>query len=146
MTREFDAITRTSLNSMGDGMTALLRAKDMADMVEIQFPLARQNLCAIVAGSALLKEAADRAVDERRFVRSGRRGERAAPEIAGDFGVSRVRQGGEKPSGAGEAHQPIAGARHQQNRLRYAGESGIDTAVGGATDIVTAARGVAQDQ
>ena len=56
MTRELDAITRTTLSTTGDSMTALLRAKNMADAVEIQLSLARQILYAIVVGSARLDE------------------------------------------------------------------------------------------
>jgi hypothetical protein len=56
MTRELDAITRTTLSTTGDGVTALLRAKNLTHMVEIQLTLAQQNLCAIAAGSARLGE------------------------------------------------------------------------------------------
>jgi len=56
MTRELDAITRTTLSTTGDGVAALLRAKNLTDIVEIQLSLAQQNLCAIAAGSARLGE------------------------------------------------------------------------------------------
>lgn len=56
ITREIDTIARTTLSATGDSVTALLRAKNMTDAVEIQLSLARQNLCAIAAGSARLGE------------------------------------------------------------------------------------------
>jgi hypothetical protein len=53
---EVDAIARTMLNTTGDGVAALLRAKSMADAVEIQLALTRRNLDAVAAGSARLGE------------------------------------------------------------------------------------------
>jgi hypothetical protein len=56
MTLELGSIARTSLTTTGDGVTALLRANSMIDMVEIQLDLARRNLDAVAEGSARLGE------------------------------------------------------------------------------------------
>jgi hypothetical protein len=56
LTRGLDAVARTVLSTTGDGVTALLRAKNMGDAVEFQLSLARQNLRAIAAGSVRLGE------------------------------------------------------------------------------------------
>lgn len=56
MALELDAFARTTLSATGDSMTALLRAKNLADAVDIQQSLARRNLEAIAAGTARLGE------------------------------------------------------------------------------------------
>jgi hypothetical protein len=43
MTLELDAIARSTLSATGDGVTALLRAKNMADAVEIPLSVARKT-------------------------------------------------------------------------------------------------------
>jgi hypothetical protein len=56
MAIEMSGLTRSNLTAAGDGVTALLTARSLADAVEIQFGLARRSIEAMIGGSTRLAE------------------------------------------------------------------------------------------
>ena len=53
---EWGGLTRASLTAAGDSAAALLRARNLADVVEIQLGFARQSIESLVGGSTRLGE------------------------------------------------------------------------------------------
>jgi len=75
MALEMSGLARSNLTAAGDGVTALLAAKTLADAVEIQLRFARRSLEAMADGSARLGEIGMRLASD------------AAKPVLGSFGV-----------------------------------------------------------